>query len=265
LPVTDFPLPDIVAITQEAGALAMASWRAGQMADNVWEKSPGQYVCPADLAVNDFLRDALLRLIPQAGWLSEESRIATIGDKRELAWVIDPIDGTRDYVRGRAGWCVSVALVQDGSPLIGVLAAPARGELWVGEAPGGAQLNGAAIHASQRQSYAGARIPVDELPKHIDLVAVPKPNSIALRMAMVAADQADLVVATRWGSEWDIAAAHCIAALAGARVTDALGQEFRYNGTLGKALGVICTAPAIHAAAVARARPYLPKDGSDTD
>jgi myo-inositol-1(or 4)-monophosphatase len=89
-------------------------------------------------------------------------------------------------------------------------------------------------------------------PVDADLVMVTKPNSIALRMAMVASDEADLLASIRWGYEWDIAAAALIASEAGATVTDARGQPLRYNSTRGDAFGVLATAPAIHEQAVLR-------------
>ena len=86
---------------------------------------------------------------------------------------------------------MSVALVSSGRPLIGMLVAPARGEEWVAVAGHGATLNNLPIRASQRTQFTGARVPTHSLPKDdSDLVAVEQPNSIALRMAMVAADEA---------------------------------------------------------------------------
>jgi myo-inositol-1(or 4)-monophosphatase len=87
-----------------------------------------------------------------------------------------------------------------------------------------------------------------------DLVLVPKPNSIALRIALVAAGEADLVATMRWGHEWDIAAAALIAEEAGARVTGALGQPLAFNTASGEAFGVLAAAPGVHAAAAERLR-----------
>jgi myo-inositol-1(or 4)-monophosphatase len=99
----------------------------------------------------------------------------------------------------------------------------------------------------------GARVPAELLPKaDADLTMVFKPNSIALRMAMVASAEADLLAALRWGHEWDIAAAALIAQEAGATVTDARGQTLRFNSTKGEMFGVLATAPGIHAAALER-------------
>jgi myo-inositol-1(or 4)-monophosphatase len=169
--------------------------------------------------------------------------------------VVDPIDGTRDYLRGRPGWSVSVALVEDRLPVLGVLDAPAREEHWTAEKGKGAWRNGVPLRASRREQLPGARVPADKLAgADADLVAVAKPNSIALRIALVAAGEADLVATLRWGFEWDIAAAALIAGEAGAIVTGALGQPLAFNTASGEAFGVLASAPGIHAAAVERLR-----------
>ena len=214
-------LAEVAAIAHEAGQLALARWRTDFRR---WDKAPGHPVCEVDLAVDAMLRERLAALLPDAGWLSEETADDPVRLERRRVWVVDPIDGTRDYIRGRPGWCVSVALVEDGQPVIGVLDAPALGEVWRAEAGAGATLNGVAVRASGRTELAGARVPADALAKadRDVFVAVSKPNSIALRIAMVAADRADLVATMRWGNEWDIAAAALIAKEAGAVATDAL-------------------------------------------
>jgi len=241
---------EIAAIAAEAGRHAMARWQSDFAR---WEKVPGHPVCAVDLEVDALLRERLGRLLPEAGWLSEE----TVDNADRLAlsrlWVVDPIDGTRDYLRGRPGWAVSIALVEDGQPVIGVLDAPARGEVWTARAGAGAWRNGVALRAAERADLPGARVPADQLPKvDRDLVMVPKPNSIALRIAMVAAGEADLVATLRWGHEWDIAAAVLLVREAGAAVTDALGQALTFNTPAGEAYGVLATTQGIHAAAVAR-------------
>ncbi len=240
----------VAAIAAEAGALALAQWRTDFAR---WEKSPGDPVCAVDLEVDALLRARLSALLPDAGWLSEETADNADRLAHDRVWVVDPIDGTRDYIRGREGWAVSIALVAGARPVIGVLDAPARGEVWRAEAGRGARLNGAAVHVGDRATFGGARVPTDSLPGiDRDLVAVTKPNSIALRIAMVAADQADLVATLRWGHEWDVAAAVLIASEAGATVSDALGQPLAFNTPSAQAFGVLVTTPGIHAAAIAR-------------
>ncbi len=219
----------------------------------MWEKEPGHPVCAADLAVDAFLKRELGALLPSAGWLSEETADDETRLERDLIWLVDPIDGTRDFIRGRKGWAVSVCLVSSGRPLLGALAAPARAESWHAVAGQGSWRNGERLIASKRAEFSGSRVPADALPKaDSDLALVDKPNSIALRAAMVAADEADLLATLRWGYEWDIGAAALIAREAGAAVTDAFGQPLAYNKRDPRAFGVLISAPQIHLTAVDR-------------
>jgi myo-inositol-1(or 4)-monophosphatase len=103
--------------------------------------------------VDSFLREQLIALDPEAGWLSEETADESDRIERRRVWVVDPIDGTRDYLRGRPGWSVSVALAEDRAIKYGVLAAPARDEIWTAELGKGAWRNGQPIRVSGRTSW----------------------------------------------------------------------------------------------------------------
>ena len=240
----------MIAAANEAGQMAFVRWRTDFRS---WEKEPGSPVCEVDLDVDRMLRARLHALLPDAGWLSEETADAPDRLRARRVWVVDPIDGTRDYIRGRDGWCVSVALIEDGVPVLAVLDAPARGQCWSAMAGDGAMRDAASLRVAERSELAGARVPADALPRaDRDFVTVAKPNSIALRIAMVAAGEADLLATIRWGNEWDIAAAVLIASEAGARVSDALGRPLLFNKPDPRALGVLAATPGIHAAAVTR-------------
>jgi myo-inositol-1(or 4)-monophosphatase len=241
------------AIVREAGRIAADQWPGAGHTVKVWEKEPGHPVCSADLEVDAFLRRELGALLPSAGWLSEETADDLGRLDNGLIWLVDPIDGTRDYLRGRSGWSVSVALISSGRPLIGMLSAPSRGEEWKAVAGKGAWRNGARLAASRRGQFAGSRVPIDALPSDdSDLTIVDKPNSIALRIAMVAADEADLVATLRWGFEWDIGAATLIAREAGAMTSDVFGNPLNYNKRDPRAFGLLVSSPHIHDEAVAR-------------
>lgn len=245
-------------ILREAGRIALAGWPGDGHALDVWDKSPDNPVTAIDLAVDEFLKRELRALLPAAGWLSEETTDAPARLEDQLVWLVDPIDGTRDFIRGRDGWAISVALVSASRPLLGYLHAPGRrreegGEFWHAEAGKGSWRNGERLVASKRKQLAGARVPAWRVAHDdADLVPVDQPNSIALRMTMVAADEADIVATLRWGFEWDIAAAGLIAREAGAAVTDAFGSPLNFNKRNPKAFGVLVTSPAIHGAAVER-------------
>ena len=252
-PAVDRPLEtlrDAVArVTAEVADVVFARQTTGFRR---WEKAPGDPVSEIDLMADAVLRERLTPLVPDAGWLSEETADEPARLERERVWVVDPIDGTRDYLRGRSGWCVSVALVEDGRPVLGVLAAPPRGELWLAVADEGTWRNGERLRVADRTELAGAHIPADALPKGSELVKTPKPNSIALRLGLVAAGEADLLVTRRWGHEWDVAAAALLVEEAGGVVTDAAGAPLRFNRPRPRAFGLVASGPGLHAAAVER-------------
>ena len=94
----------------------MSRWPGAGHSVETWDKGENDPVCEADLEVDAFLRRELSALLPSAGWLSEESADRAERLEDRLVWVVDPIDGTRDFIRGRAGWAVSVALVAKDDP-----------------------------------------------------------------------------------------------------------------------------------------------------
>lgn len=245
----------VISAAREVGDAALGAWRhlkgGGEL--DQWSKADKSLVCEVDIETDRRLKAMLGAIDGDAGWLSEETADNADRLARQRLWCVDPIDGTRDFLRGRDGWAVSIALVDAGQPVLGVLYAPALDELWVAHRGGGATLNGAEVSAGDRATLAGARVPAASLPRvDADLVLVHQPNSIALRMAMVAADRADLVATLRWGFEWDIAAATLIGMEAGAQVTDAFGQPLSFNTPRAQAFGVIACVPGIHGQAVER-------------
>ena len=244
------------AIVREAGRIAMDLWPGAGNSVDSWDKGTDDPVCEADLAIDRFLKRELGALLPSAGWLSEETTDQADRLADRLVWVVDPIDGTRDFLRGRTGWAVSVALVSSGRSLIACLEAPARGESWQATAGRGATRNEERLVASSRTQFDGARIPAADLAKEDQVLdQVDQPNGIALRAAMVAAGEADLLATMRWGYEWDIAAATLIAREAGAAVSDIFGQPLGYNKRDPRSFGLLVCAPKLQSAAIAHFGP----------
>ena len=223
----------LVRCVRAAGELAMTSFRG---TFEVWDKSPGNPVSAADIACDEYLKDRLLRNRPGYGWLSEETADAPDRLACERVWVVDPIDGTRDFVRGRTGWCVSVALVEHGEPVLAALAAPARGQLFVATRGRGAQCNGVRLRTSGLETLEGVRLPMDPpnltasfWPSPWPGSVVEKPNSLALRLAKIASAEADAWLEGRTVNEWDLAAAALICTEAGGTVTDRAGRPLGFN------------------------------------
>jgi myo-inositol-1(or 4)-monophosphatase len=238
-------------IAGNAGTIAMRHFGCDPKA---WAKADGSPVSAADLAVNDYLKGVIAAARPDDGWLSEECADDAARLNKRRLWVVDPIDGTRDFLRGRSGWAVSVALVEDGAVTVGVLAAPAQKRLYAASAGQGATLNGDRLAVSGLATLQGVRLPIDAAnltasywPSPWPGTATAKPNSLALRMAMLAADEADAWLEGRSIAEWDVAAASLILAEAGGKVTDRHGRPMAFNRPVPIIHGVAAATPALHA------------------
>lgn len=245
----------LIAATQEAGAMALDYFarRGTEHEVRRWDKSPDNPVSEADIAVDQLLKERLQIARPDYGWLSEESADSAERLSRRRVWVVDPIDGTRDFLRGRSGWAVSVALVEDGAVVLGALVAPVRGQVFAAVLGGGATCNGALIGHSGRTHLAGLAMPIDPQgliapfwPEPWDAIAVEKPNSLALRIAKVACGEADAFLEGRSISEWDVAAASLILTEAGGTGSDRSGEALKFNQTVPKIHGFVAATPALH-------------------
>lgn len=194
-------------------------------------------VSEADIAVNDLLRARLTDLLPAAAWVSEET--AGAPDRAPpLSWVVDPIDGTRAYIAGRADWSISVALVEAGRPQLAALFAPASDEMFLAVQGQGIALNGTPIVASRGAALAGARLAGPkrylETFAALDPTILPQPRvpSLALRLARVAQGKLDAAFASPGSHDWDLAAADLLVHEAGGLFTDFSGRELLYNAPL---------------------------------
>lgn len=238
-------------VMREAGDLARATargpfkrWTKGD------DNSP---VSEGDIAVNNLLRDRLGELVPGAGWLSEETEEPP--DRGlPLTWVVDPIDGTRAYIAGRADWTISVALVENARPILSALYAPATDEMFLAARGVGAALNGASIAVSGCATLDDARLagPKRYLDKLIGInpkiLAQPKVFSLALRFARVAHGNLDVALASPGSHDWDLAAADLLVHEAGGTMTDFDGRPLAYKAPHAAQSALIAAGPAHHGA-----------------
>jgi myo-inositol-1(or 4)-monophosphatase len=222
----------LAAIMREAGELALI---ASKRPLRQWTKAGTSPVSEADIAVNDLLAAKLPALVPQAGWLSEETEDTTARINSRLVWLVDPIDGTRAYLAGKTDWSVSVALVADGRPTLAAIYAPVTDELFVAAKGHGATINGIRLAANPGDSLSGARLagPQSYLRRIAEIaprmVPQPKINSLALRFARVAQGTLDAAFASRNSNDWDLAAADLLVHEAGGALTDFGGRAAGYN------------------------------------
>jgi myo-inositol-1(or 4)-monophosphatase len=247
----------------DAGEIAMRWFRPGaRTAARTDYKHGGSPVTEADHAVNDFLEERLRREFPGAAWLSEETSDSFERLGRDLVIVVDPIDGTRGYAEGDLRWAVSIALVRDGRPIAGVIAAPAIGELYVAALGKGAHRNRSLLRLSEDARLAGGRLAGPQpasrkAAEALSMTLVGKIPSLAVRFAQVAAAEIDAALSSTNSHDWDIAAADLILHEAGGKLTGLDGRAPVYNRRDLKH-GPLAAAPAAtHAelvAAVARAQ-----------
>jgi myo-inositol-1(or 4)-monophosphatase len=230
-------------------------------------KAGGDPVTEADTTV-----DALLRgLLPRdgEGWLSEETEddLARLGRRR--VWVVDPLDGTREFVSGIPEWCVSVGLVVDGEPVAGGVCNPATGETIVGARGAGVTLNGRPARVSDRRALAGARVVASrsEVERREwegyreDLFAIRPMGSVAYKLALVAAGIVDATWTLTPKHEWDVAAGVALVLAAGGAVVAGSPEELRFNRETPRLTRLIAASPVLMPqieAEIARRRPHSP-------
>lgn len=229
---------DLALITdaaREAGAVALAHF--GQNPEVWWKNSGQSPVSAADFAANECLEDLLLKARPDYGWLSEESGDDFARLEAEATFVVDPIDGTRGFLKGKKNWMVSVAVVRGGRPVAGVLVAPALDEVFTAALGGPALKNGLPIAASTQQGESRNLelcLPAMMLdgfspPFSARVNKAAHIPSLAYRLALVADGRLDATLVRPNSHDWDLAAADIILAAAGASLVDDAGRPLTYN------------------------------------
>jgi len=228
---------DDLARIQEALAAAVEAIRPYTPGDIEFtvKSDRGDPLTVADEAADAALKSALLR--EGEGWLSEEST----DDRQRLefsrVWVVDPIDGTQEFVDGVPEWCISVGLVENGLPVAGGILNPVTSELVIGSLETGVEFNGRPARVCQLDSLEGAVILASrsetrrgEWNRFNDApFEVKTCGSVAYKMAMVAAGQADGTWTLVPKSEWDVAAGTALIRAGGGDVKHADGSEPRFN------------------------------------
>lgn len=216
---------------------------------SVEDKANNDPVTEADRALNELLFTTLVQ--PGDGWLSEE----TVDDGQRLdkdrVWIVDPIDGTREFLQGLPEWVVSVALVENNQAVAAGILNPQADELFLGSLNGGVTLNGKPAKVCDRESLVGARVlasrgeirdgrwaSLQQAPFEI----VPS-GSIAYKLALVAEGRADATISLAPKHEWDVAAGILLVQAAGGCVTDLAGRPIRFNQEDTLIPGIIAAGP----------------------
>ncbi|PYV13202.1 MAG: 3'(2'),5'-bisphosphate nucleotidase CysQ [Acidobacteria bacterium] len=232
---------------RRAGAAILSYFRGSY---ELKEKSKGNPVTSADLAADALLREAFARDFPEDGWLSEETADSADRLARQRVWVVDPLDGTKEFVRGRPEFATSVALVEGGAPRLAVVYNPARDELFTAEEGKGAWQGATRLRVSTRARLEGAHILASRsevsarfLGPLRDLATVESIGSVAYKLALVAAGRGDLTLSVRPKSEWDLAAGVLLVGEAGGIATDVAGDPMLFNRPEPRIAGVLAANP----------------------
>ncbi len=217
---------------REAGALALSLFRTEL---RNWTKGASSPVSEADIAVNDLLQQRLREATPDYGWLSEESVDDEQRLGKPLVWIVDPIDGTRGYLAGREDWCVSVALVEENTPVLAAVFAPASDEFFFAARGQGATRNGRPVQVTSGAELdfsrvAGPKPLVERLKLSSGEISLhPRIASLALRLCRVAQGHLDAAFAGGNSRDWDLAAANLIVQEANGKMTALSGDAILYN------------------------------------
>lgn len=216
-------------------------------------KADGTIVTQADKEVDRLLAARLRDERPGYGWLSEESAEHAARLNARRVWIVDPIDGTRDFFQGGDGWTVAVCLVEDGCPRLAAVVNPVREEFFEACAGMGAFLNGGRLTVSSKNELSGARVAVSATSSAKGTWRPPWPGAIAVganssiyRLALVASGGADASFALNPKWEWDIAAGALLVSEAGGRVTSLSGEPLTFNSPEARVGGFVAAAPELH-------------------
>lgn len=202
---------------------------------SIRDKGKGNPVTTADLEANRILREIVLGSFPRDGWLSEEDHDNLRRLDASRVWVVDPIDGTKEFIAGIPQFAVSIGLVMDGRPVLGVVFNPVEAELYRAVKDRGALLNGRPVHVSSREEVRGALLlvsrsePRRKFVRFAEACRLEPVGSIAYRLARVASGVGDGTLTFRSVHEWDVCAGVLIVEEAGGAVLDGTGKSLLFN------------------------------------
>jgi 3'(2'), 5'-bisphosphate nucleotidase len=235
------PLTDLVIA---AGRAILAVNRAAMKVDG---KTDGSPVTEADLAADRIIGEGLARLAPNLAALSEERVGLATPPYKDSFFLVDPLDGTKEFVDGRKEFTVNIALVTEGTPLLGIVAAPALGVIWRGIVGRGAERLTLRDAAAPRVEPIRTR-PLQPRGKpwtvavsrshgdaRTEAFIADRPGAVrsvlgsAVKFGRIAEGEADIYPRLSPTCEWDVAAGHAVITAAGGRVTDSRGHAVKFG------------------------------------
>ena len=218
----------------EAGGIILNYYKADY---EIKDKGYHNPVTTADNAADTRLKEILMVARPNYGWLSEETVDSPERLTKDRVWIVDPLDGTKEFIEGVPHFVVSVALVENGNPIVGVLYNPVTAETFTAAKGEGAELNGEKIQCatkdnvgnmvilnSRSETRRGLWAPYDGTFGELRAI-----GSVAYKLGLTAAGKADIFASLRPKNEWDICAGNCIINEAGGKLIDLKGNRVIFN------------------------------------
>jgi myo-inositol-1(or 4)-monophosphatase len=222
-----------IAAAKAAGAV-IRRYYAAPIA--VREKGKDNPVTAADLEADRAIRSIVSGAFPDDGWLSEETADSRERLGRQRVWVVDPLDGTKEFIQHIPEFCVCVALVEHGDPCVAVSYDPIGDRIYAARRGGGTSVNGVPVRVSATADLAAARVLASrsedargEWAAYKPHVRVELSGSVAFKLARVAAGDGDATFSLTPKNEWDICAGTLLVREAGGEITDRDGQPLRFN------------------------------------
>jgi myo-inositol-1(or 4)-monophosphatase len=207
----------------------------------------------ADTRANELLLKRISEAFPTDGWLSEESRDTSHRLERSRVWIVDPLDGTKEFLRQIPELTVCVALVVDGDAVVGVTYNPITDEMFAAAKGIGATLNDAPIRVSSTEALERATLLASrsetergEWQRFRGRFAVEPCGSVAYKLARVAAGKADATFTLSPKNEWDVCSSACVIECAGGRVSYLDGSPIRYNQPTPRLAGMVASNGSLH-------------------
>jgi len=235
-----------------AGAVVRA-WYDGSY--TVREKGHDSPVTEADIQANERIFGMVRAAFPDDGWLSEETRDSSERLTKRRVWIVDPLDGTKEFIQHIPEFCVCIGLVEDGVPILGVSYNPIHEELFAAARGSGMTLNGAAARVSAADNLATARFLASrsesargEWDSFQDELAIELTGSVAYKLALIAAGRGDATFSLTPKNEWDICAGAALISESGGCITDRFGKPLHFNQRDTRLPGIIAGNGQLHAA-----------------
>ena len=234
-----------------AGDILRGHWRRGDY--QIGSKGKDNPVTQADLEADRALKRLLHDPFPEYGWLSEETADSEARLKCRRVWIVDPLDGTKEFIQGIPEFCVAVALVEEGHPVLGVTYNPITREMFWSARGMGCHLNTEAVRVTRTRVLRRANVLASrsetargEWEVFHGRLRVSPTGSVAYKLALVAAGKGDATFTRSPKNEWDIASGAALLAEAGGTMTDIHGTMIRFNQRRVKVAGMIADNTVLH-------------------